>query len=118
MPALLPEADYVAYLHYTTLGFEAKVTVNGVLHECSNTSGGTIVLGGLRKGINVVKLQYEQKPGASALSASGVQIRVKASDKTQRQFFSFKWENGKGEHEERLDLDDNKMRELSVAGKL
>ncbi len=77
-----PKPDYITDVHIISLGFDTKVTINGISeHETYDDYGTQLVIGGLRRGKNTVTVQAKPlgKP-ASGRKDLKVSVHIKTGD--------------------------------------
>ncbi len=62
-----PQPDYVTDLHIISLGFDTEVTINGISeHATSDHFGTQLVIGGLKKGKNTIKIKSKRLRNAES----------------------------------------------------
>ena len=123
LPPLATPADYLAQIQWYTPKGKLIVTVNGIPNELSAMSGFQLILGGLKKGENKIRLHYnpdaKPEPGV-AQGPSGdlpkVRIHVFAGDKLKRdndrQWLVHHWKTDGDNREETIPLDDDTLAKL------
>ena len=69
LPPQVSQPDYIAEIWITSLGYEAEVSVNGVLSgKISDSSGKDLVIGGIRKGENSIQIKAKRIPEATQVT--------------------------------------------------
>ena len=115
VPPPVTAPDYVAYFDYFVLAQKVTLTVNGIPHLCEGDSGTRLVLGGLRKGENKIRVEYKSTPGRLAVGDNKIRINVVTKNVRLTQAFLFKWRDDAGRHESTLTIDDDFLRTLPKA---
>jgi hypothetical protein len=122
IPALPPtatRADYIAQCQWYIPTGKLFVTVNGVSQEIDAMSGFKLILGGLKKGENKIKIQYDPKPKPDANRGGGeakVRIKVFSGDKlnadSEHELLVHKWPEGANDFEKTFNINDDIVSQL------
>lgn len=123
IPPLATPADYIAQIQWYKPKGKLIVTVNGIPTELTSMSGLQLVIGGLKKGENKIRLHYDPNAKQDPLAAQGpsddlpkVRIHVftgdKMNDDTDRQLLVYHWKTDRDNREETIRLDDETLAEL------
>ena len=89
-PPLCAEPDYVATYSLTSYGYEARLQING--QDCATVAGkskSSLLIGGLRKGKNTVKLTVQPTQG-SELKSVEMSLTARSDGGKSKKVVSYK----------------------------
>ncbi len=83
MPPIIEKVDYIANIDITCYGYTVSVTVNGIFQETvQNKSRSGVLMGGVKKGENIVELSIEKTDVAeTALPEIGIRALINQQEK-------------------------------------
>lgn len=119
MPPTATLADYIAQCQWYIPTGKFVVTVNGIPHEMDAMSGFHLILGGLKKGENRIKIHYDPHVMVSANIGYGEpKLRIKVFTgndlrrDTDRELLVYKWKPDAGDFEETIQMNDEILTKL------